>query len=237
MPDREENEVKNEMKIGSIIAKYRKKAKLTQQQLADKLGVNKGTIYQYEKDKLMPRYNRLQEIVTLLDIPESAFYGVILPPAAYTEEDIEEIMRQRDADVALYSFLEHMGVDVKAFFYTNKQHPKMLVQYNGAGYVMDNGKREAFYEAVKDYAVYLLEKNLRDCRRVDSYPVEPPLASPEEEQLHHLKKKSQLVNNVTIARENVEARARQWLEEGADVEITIEKKEKNNKATNDCNDQ
>ena len=68
-----ENEADNH--LGKVIAAYRKKANMTQQELADKLGVNKGTIYQYEKGRLMPRYYRLREIVALLKIPEEAFAG------------------------------------------------------------------------------------------------------------------------------------------------------------------
>ncbi len=197
---KEVKEVKPEVQplsLGRVIAKYRKKAKLTQQQLADKIGVTKAAVYQYEKDKLMPRYNRLQEIVTLLNIPEQDLYGVLLPQAEYTDEEAQEIEKLHDIDISLYSFLWHMGVDAKAYFFTDKQKKHMAVKYNGDTlYFVSNEQRDAFYKEIKDYTVYKLEQMLRDCPTETFYKAPEKPTDPDAQAAYELKYVSRIVNKI-----------------------------------------
>ena len=56
------------MSIGERIQEARKKKKLTQKELAQKLGLATGTIQQYELNKRQPRLDLLREIAAALDI-------------------------------------------------------------------------------------------------------------------------------------------------------------------------
>ena len=58
------------MTFGSIVFKYRKKAKLSEQELAAKLKVKPKLIEYWENDQLMPSEKYFQDLVFLLRIPE-----------------------------------------------------------------------------------------------------------------------------------------------------------------------
>lgn len=56
------------MTIGEQIRKYRKAAKLTQRELAERAGTATGTIQQYELGKRQPRLEQLTEIARALNL-------------------------------------------------------------------------------------------------------------------------------------------------------------------------
>ena len=55
------------MPYGRIIQEYRKKAGLTQKELAERINVAPGTIQQYERDLREPKAQRLREIAAALN--------------------------------------------------------------------------------------------------------------------------------------------------------------------------
>ena len=57
------------MEIGNNIKKYRKKAELTQKELAQKVGCAEITIRQYESNKREPKFETLCVIAKALSIP------------------------------------------------------------------------------------------------------------------------------------------------------------------------
>ena len=61
--------------IGSNVKSYRKQRKLTQKQLADKLGKNIMTVGRYESGKTSVTMDVLHEISEILDVPMSDFFG------------------------------------------------------------------------------------------------------------------------------------------------------------------
>ena len=61
-----------EMNYGDSIKNARKKAGLTQKELAEKAGLAEITIRQYETNKREPRSESLKKIATALEIPLSA---------------------------------------------------------------------------------------------------------------------------------------------------------------------
>ena len=129
--------------LGQVIAAYRKKANMTQQELADKLGVNKGTVYQYEKGRLMPRYYRLNEIVTLLKIPEEAFAGFTLPTIEYVERETNPALEGNEDSLALMTFLKAMGnKDMQTFYFYNKALDKLILQDGPLMYQVPNEKMQ-----------------------------------------------------------------------------------------------
>ncbi|ACZ08264.1 Antitoxin PezA [Sebaldella termitidis] len=60
--------------IGSNIKNYRKTNKLTQQELADKIGKHKITVAKYESGKISVPMAVLHEISEILDTPMSDFF-------------------------------------------------------------------------------------------------------------------------------------------------------------------
>lgn len=61
------------MNVGAKIKEYRKKAGLTQQQLAEKIGKKEVTIRKYENSSREPRLSVIQEICAALNIPVDTF--------------------------------------------------------------------------------------------------------------------------------------------------------------------
>ena len=57
----------NQRKIGNFIAKLRKKKNMTQEQLAEKLGVSNKSISRWENGTTMPDYSLLKDICNELD--------------------------------------------------------------------------------------------------------------------------------------------------------------------------
>lgn len=68
--------------IGSTIRKYRKSAKLTQKQLAEKLNKAESTVRMWELEKSTPALDTLKSVGLILDIP----LGELLLNAGYIDE-------------------------------------------------------------------------------------------------------------------------------------------------------
>ena len=58
----------NQEKIGKFIAELRKEKNMTQEQLAERLGVSNKSISRWENGVTMPDYSLLNDICGLLDI-------------------------------------------------------------------------------------------------------------------------------------------------------------------------
>lgn len=57
------------------IGRLRRKANLTQEQLAAALGVTQGTVSQWENGLSFPRSSKLKELARLFECPIEALYG------------------------------------------------------------------------------------------------------------------------------------------------------------------
>lgn len=64
------------MEIGQNIQEARKKAKLTQKELAEKVGIATITVQQYERGVRTPKIETLQKIAQALNIDVGVLYGV-----------------------------------------------------------------------------------------------------------------------------------------------------------------
>ena len=64
------------MEIGQSIQEARKKAKLTQKELAEKVGIATITVQQYERGVRTPKIETLQKIAQALNIDVGILYGV-----------------------------------------------------------------------------------------------------------------------------------------------------------------
>ena len=62
--------------IGSRIQEYRKKAELSQEEFADKIGVSRQAVSKWERDKAYPDLDRLVCICEILDVQmDELIYG------------------------------------------------------------------------------------------------------------------------------------------------------------------
>ena len=78
----------NQAAIGSYIARKRKEQNLTQEQLAQQLGVSNKTISKWENGKYMPNYSIIQTLCEALD--------VTLPELMDGEDAAEDSVRVYD---------------------------------------------------------------------------------------------------------------------------------------------
>lgn len=78
----------NQTAIGNYIARKRREQNLTQEQLADKLGVSNKTISKWENGKCMPDYSIIQALCEALH--------VTLPELMDGEDTVEDSLRVYD---------------------------------------------------------------------------------------------------------------------------------------------
>ena len=83
----------NQTAIGSYIARKRKEQNLTQEQLAQQLGVSNKTISKWENGKCMPDYSIIQKLCDAL--------GVTLPELMDGEDAAENSVRVYDDEQIL----------------------------------------------------------------------------------------------------------------------------------------
>ena len=83
----------NQTAIGSCISKKRREKNLTQEQLAEKLGVSNKTISKWENGKCMPDYSIIEQVCREL--------SVTLPELMNGEDAAESSMRVYDDEQIL----------------------------------------------------------------------------------------------------------------------------------------
>lgn len=100
----------NQEKIGEFIAKLRKEKNMTQEQLAEKIGVTDKSISRWENGKTMPDYSILKELCDTLDITiNELFIGERIKGDKYqkvAEENLIELRKQIDKRRKIFSRLE-----------------------------------------------------------------------------------------------------------------------------------
>lgn len=65
---------KEKLSVGKAIKIYRKKRKLTQEELAQLVEISVGTILNYEKNKTLPDIKTLGKIIKVLHIPINVLF-------------------------------------------------------------------------------------------------------------------------------------------------------------------
>lgn len=90
--------------IGNKIKYYRKKQGMTQDQLAEKLGLGKGTISNYESGYRTPQQDRLFELAEILEVNINDLF----PPTKKNKEGISFIYNQLESprQEKVYNFAE-----------------------------------------------------------------------------------------------------------------------------------
>ena len=88
--------------LGQYIAKRRKYMRLTQEELAEKVGVSKSAIAKWETNRGLPDRDNLKRLSLVINIPLDEFYRVI--NKSNTTEDLNDINITRDVISTLESY-------------------------------------------------------------------------------------------------------------------------------------
>ena len=117
----------NQLKIGKFIAHKRKEKNLTQEQLAEKLGVSNKTVSKWETGKCMPDYSVIKNLCDELEITvaelmdgEDAEQKSV---RAYDDEQIMDLLKrtqdlEKQKNLLYGVLLIVMGIALQALSYT-----------------------------------------------------------------------------------------------------------------------
>ena len=101
-----------------MLRTLRKQAKMTQPELAEKLGVSRSAISMYESGSREPNFAMLEAIADLFNVDMNTLTGSAPVPRPVTDREIKfALFGDSDVDDALYE-------EVKAFAQFAKQHRK-----------------------------------------------------------------------------------------------------------------
>ena len=99
----------NQKKIGKFITECRKKINMTQEELAEKIGVNRRTISRWENGNGMPDYSVLDILCNTLNISiNELYYGEKITDNDYkniSEENLRLYIREK---YRKYFFIKNM---------------------------------------------------------------------------------------------------------------------------------
>ena len=111
----------NQIKIGKFILNCRKEKGLTQEQLAEKLGVTSKSISRWENGKTMPDYSLLKDLCNELDINVNELLsGEKIKVNDYmnkSEENLIKLRKQIDKRKKVLTIISYvfMGIIIVAF--------------------------------------------------------------------------------------------------------------------------
>ena len=134
-------------KIGKFIANLRKEQKLTQGQLADKLGVTDKSVSRWENGKCLPDVSLYKDLCNILGITLNEFFS---------GEKIKEEKFKEQADNNLFNALENSSFTLKdkIKYYSDKWDKEHFFELSIAmvaivgfiiyGFIKDNGIQYIF---------------------------------------------------------------------------------------------
>ena len=99
------------MSFMEIIKYYRKRAGLSQSDLADKLGVARTTIASYEQGRRHPDFETEEKIADFFNIDLNTLRGVSVPALDNDAKELLSIYRSLDTDskANLLAFARYLG--------------------------------------------------------------------------------------------------------------------------------
>lgn len=114
----------NQEKIGNFIRELRKAKNMTQEQLAEKMGVTDKSVSRWENGKTMPDYSILKDLCDTLGITiNELFVGERITEGKYqkvAEQNLIELRKQIDKKRSIFIKLEFIcGIIVIAMFIGN----------------------------------------------------------------------------------------------------------------------
>ena len=113
----------NQTAIGNYIEKKRREKKLTQEQLAEKLGVSDKTVSKWENGKCMPEYSIIEQLCRELSVTLSELMGgkdaADDSVCVYNDEQILDLLRriqelERQKDILYGVILIVLGIACNA---------------------------------------------------------------------------------------------------------------------------
>ena len=137
----------NQEKIGKFISKLRKEKKLTQEQLAEKLGVTAKSVSRWENGVCLPDVSLFKDLCNILEITLNDFFA---------GEKIKEEKYKEQADNNLFNALENSSFTLKERIeYFDKKWDKehfvgltiamiTIVGFIIYGFIKDNGIQYLF---------------------------------------------------------------------------------------------
>ena len=159
----------NQVKIGKFIAEKRKEKKLTQQQLAEKLGVSDRAISNWENGKNMPDISLFPIISKELDVTvNDLMSGEKVDKKEYQEKFEENIIytinktvkkENRILKIILWSifafvFLSVMYVSIESMYLHSDMDSTPLIKKRYAVYI-HAGDNEYFEQTIYSYGFYV----------------------------------------------------------------------------------
>ena len=137
----------NQEKIGKFISSLRKEQNLTQEQLAEKLGVSNKSVSRWENGKCLPDVSLYKDLCHILGITLNDFFA---------GEKIKEEKFKEQADDNLFNALENSSFTLKEKikYYSNKWDKEhffeltiamiIIVGFIIYGFIKDNGIQYIF---------------------------------------------------------------------------------------------
>lgn len=152
----------NQEKIGRLIAELRKEKKLTQAELALKLGVSDKSVSKWENGKCLPDVSLYKDLCNILEISLNEFFA---------GEKIKEENFKEQADNNLYNALENSSFTLKdkIKYYSDKWDKDHLIELTIItiiiagfiifGFIKDNGLQYIFM--IVGVISGIIEKNVK----------------------------------------------------------------------------
>lgn len=111
--------------IGNKITKRRKKLKMTQNALADKLFVTHQAVSKWENGKSIPSIEILYDLTTILDVS----IDYLLKDAETFDNDYETVIKQTSREAAIHKFLnsEDQKEDIEHLFYLLQSEERQII--------------------------------------------------------------------------------------------------------------
>ncbi len=147
----------NQEKIGRLIAECRKEKKITQVELANKLGVTDKSVSKWETGKCLPDVSLYKELCNILGITLNEFF---------IGEKIKEEKFKEQADKNLFSAIENSSFTLKEKikYYGNKWDKEhffeliivmiIIVGFIIYGFIKDNGVQFIFMIVGFTYGIW-----------------------------------------------------------------------------------
>ena len=100
-----------ECTIGKKIQKYRKERKLTQKQLAEKLGISSSLVSNWEKERNKPSADILADLCAALEISPSELLEVTLTEDEFSSREREVIRAYRSKPELQHAVNVLLGIE------------------------------------------------------------------------------------------------------------------------------
>ena len=88
-------------KFSANLRKFRKQKKLTQEELANRIGVIRATYWAYEKGSIMPPYDKLEQIADIFDVTIDELMGRETDKSDISS-DLSKLIRKLEEENQIY---------------------------------------------------------------------------------------------------------------------------------------